>query len=483
MRTPLPSVVLIGRPNVGKSTLFNRLTRTRRAIVTPIPGTTRDVIAQPVEWQGAMFEITDTGGMFGASEDPLHALVLERGRRAIADADLLVLVVDGREGLVSGDQEITKAIREADKPTLLAINKTDDRRARAGALEFYQLGFDPVFEISAEHGEGIGDLLDAIVQRVGRPVRPVAEPDEEEGADVAGARGDRDSGETSIAIVGRPNAGKSSLVNRLLREERMIVSEMPGTTRDAVDTVLRWHRRRFRIVDTAGIRRPGRVAKSGQVESVSVLLARRSIEDADIVVLVVDASVGATDQDAAIAGEADRLGKGVIVAANKWDLVKDRGPDYVRTFDDELRRQLKFLDYAPVLHISAATGERTPKLLESIDRVSVSRRQRVKTPELNRFIERVTQEHPPVSAGRRHVRVLYAAQTGVAPPTFVLFTSVATNFHFSYVRFLENRLREEFGFSGTPIRIQVRARSRKAGADSEERAPRRRRAVVAKRRT
>src|SRR5690348_807799 len=365
MRTPLPSVVLIGRPNVGKSTLFNRIARTRRAIVTPVPGTTRDVIAQAVEWEGATFEITDTGGMFGASADPLHAMVLERGRRAIAAADLLVFVVDGREGLVPGDEDITRTIRESDTPTLLAINKTDDRRAREGALEFYRLGFDPMFEISAEHGEGVGDLLDAIVQRVGRRVSAVEPTGERETpVESADARDGLDSAETSIAIVGRPNAGKSSLVNRLLREERMIVSEMPGTTRDAVDTVMTWHRRRFRIVDTAGIRRPGRVARSGQVESVSVLLARRSIQDADIVVLVVDASAGATDQDAAIAGEADRLGKGVIIAANKWDLVKDRGSDYVQTFDATLRRQMKFLDYAPVVHISAASGERTPKLLE-----------------------------------------------------------------------------------------------------------------------
>jgi GTP-binding protein len=459
---PLPSVVLVGRPNVGKSTLFNRLTRTRRAIVTPIPGTTRDVIAQPVEWQHARFELTDTGGMFGASQDPLHELVLERGRRAILDADLLVLVMDGREGLMPGDQEIAAAVREADKPVLVAINKTDDRRARAGVVDFYQLGFDPVFEISAEHGEGVGDLLDAIVQRLGTSVRQV-EDGEGEGA----APGDRsvftrgDASEIAVAIVGRPNAGKSSLVNRLLREERMIVSEMPGTTRDAVDSVLTWHRRQFRIVDTAGIRRPGRVASSGNVEMVSVLLARRSIEAADIVVLLIDASVGATDQDAAIAGEADKAGRGIIIAANKWDLTKEGGPEFVKTFDEALRRQLKFLDYAPILHISAATGERAPKVLEWIDRVALSRRKRVKTPELNRFVERIALEHPPASPGKKHVRILYAAQTGVAPPNFVFFTNVATTFHFSYVRFLENRLRDEFGFEGSPIRIQVRARARR----------------------
>ena len=239
----------------------------------------------------------------------------------------------------------------------------------------------------------------------------------------------------------------------------MIVSEMPGTTRDAVDTVLMWHRRRFRIVDTAGIRRPGRVASSGQIESVSVLLARRAIEAADVVVLVVDANAGATDQDATIAGEAEKAGRGVIIVANKWDLMKERGPDFSKGFDEMLRRQIKFLDYAPVLHISAQTGERTPKVLEWIDRVAASRRTRVKTPELNKFVQRVTAAHPPASPGRKQVRILYAAQTAVAPPTFVFFTNVATSFHFSYERFLVNELRESFGFMGTPIRLHVRRRA------------------------
>jgi GTPase len=456
---PLPSVVLIGRPNVGKSTLFNRLTGTRRAIVTPFPGTTRDVIAQPVEWQGSRFTLTDTGGMFGASEDPLHALVLHRGRRAVDDADLLVLVMDGREGLVPGDREIAEVARGSGKPALLVINKTDDRRARSGVVDFYELGFEPVFEISAEHGEGVGDLLDAIVERLGITKEPA------NAADAGGSDGRPDlvrSGaiddEIRVAIVGRPNAGKSSLVNRLLREERMIVSELPGTTRDAVDAVMTWHRRKFRIVDTAGIRKAGRVARGGNVEMVSVLLARRSIEAADVVVLLIDAAVGVTDQDAAIAGEADRAGRGVIIAANKWDLMKEQGADVVRAFDEATRQQLKFLDWAPILHISAATGERAPKVLEWIDRVATSRRARVKTPELNRFVARITAEHPPASPGRRHVRILYAAQIGVAPPAFVFFTNVATTFHFSYTRFLENKLRDEFGFVGTPIRIHVRAR-------------------------
>jgi GTP-binding protein len=445
----LVNVVLVGRPNVGKSTLFNRLTRSRRAIVTPVPGTTRDVLSQPVEWEGTSFQLTDTGGMFGASEDPLHALVLDRGRRAIDEADLLILVVDGRQGLAPGDREIAQVVRAANVPAILVVNKTDDRRAKEGVIEFYELGLDPVIEISAEHGEGVGELLDAVTERI------------KDGS----ARADTTAlpetpGEVAVAIVGRPNAGKSSLVNRLLREERMIVSEVPGTTRDSVDAVLTWHRQQFRIVDTAGIRRPGRVARSGQVESLSVLLARRSIERADVVVLVIDAAEGVADQDAAIAGEADRAGRGVVIVANKWDLMKGRGEDFSKTFDEELRRQLKFLEYAPVLHISAQTGERTPKLLEMIDKVAEARRKRVSTGELNRFVAEVTRAHPPASPGRRHVRILYAAQTSVAPPTFVVFTNVATEFHFSYERFLVNQLREEFGFLGSPIRIHVRKRGR-----------------------
>jgi GTPase len=442
-----PTVVLAGRPNVGKSTLFNRITGSRRAIVTPIAGTTRDVNRLPAEWQGTPFTLVDTGGMFGASEDPLHELVVQQGRRALETADVLVFVVDGREGLVVADEEIAASLRGATVPIVLAVNKTDDKRARGRALEFYRLGFEPVIEIAAEHGEGVGDLLDEIVNRL---------PARRDGAQFAAEVPE----ETAIAIIGRPNVGKSSLLNRLLREERSIVSEMPGTTRDSVDALLKWQKRTFRIVDTAGIRRPGRVARSGQLESVSVIVARRAIDVADVAVLVIDSTEGATDQDAAIAGEADKAGAGVIIAANKWDLMKGRGPEYSKTFDAELRRQLKFLDYAPVLHISATTGERTSKVLETIDKVVAARSRRIPTSELNRFVQAVTAVHPPASPGRREVRILYAAQTGVAPPTFVFFTNVATEFHFSYERFLVNRLRESFGLFGTPIRIHVRRREK-----------------------
>ena len=453
------SVVLVGRPNVGKSTLFNRLTGSRRAIVAPVAGTTRDSLSRPVSWQGSTFDLFDTGGLSGASEDPLHELVVRQGHRAMEGADLLLFLVDAREGLVPGDEIIARELHESGRPVILAANKIDDKRSRSGVTELYQLGFEPLVEISAEHGHGVGDLLDEIVNAL----------------KAAGLSLDPKSGspqslnpqspiETTVAIVGRPNVGKSSLLNRLLKEERVMVSEMPGTTRDAIDAVLTWHRRRFRIVDTAGMRRPGRVRSGGAVELVSVAGAKRAIAEADVVALIIDAQEGGTDQDAAIGGEADRAGRGIVIVANKWDLVKSQDPNMVKTFDDELRRKMRFLDYAPILHISALTGERLPKVLETIDKVAASRRQRISTPVLNKFIESVTAANPPVSPGRRHVRILYAAQIGVSPPSFVFFTNVATTFHFSYERFLVNRLRDEFGFLGTPIRLQVRRRAKEGGS-------------------
>jgi len=419
------------------------MTGSRRAIVAPVAGTTRDSLARPVVWQGSSFELFDTGGLYGASQDPLHALVVEQGRRAITDADLLVMLVDGREGLVSGDERIARELRESGRPILLAINKTDDKRAQ-NSMDFYRLGFEPVFEVSAEHGHGVAELLDEIVKRIG------AEPPHELAAEA--------NREVRVAIVGRPNVGKSSLVNRLLRAQRVLVSDMPGTTRDAIDVPLTWHRRRFRIVDTAGMRRPGRVASGGKVEMVSVSLAKEAIADADVVLLMIDASEGPADQDAAIGGEVDRAGRGIVIVVNKWDLVKARDTNVAKGFDDELRRKMRFLDYAPILHISALTGERASKVLETIDKVAAARAARVPTPALNKFVESITATNPPVSPGSRHVRILYAAQIGTAPPSFVFFTNVATTFHFSYERFLVNQLREKFGFVGSPIRIQVRRR-------------------------
>jgi len=470
-----PSVVLVGRPNVGKSTLFNRMTGSRRAIVAPIAGTTRDALARPVIWRGVSFQLFDTGGLYGESQDPLHALVVEQGRRAIVHADLLVLLVDGREGLVPGDERIARELRETGHPILLAINKTDDKRSQKSTMEFFQLGFDPVLEISAEHGTGVYELLDEIVEGLrakGLALKHGASGEASAESPQPVALGpDKAETETRVAIVGRPNVGKSSLVNRLLREERVLVSDMPGTTRDAIDAPLLWHRRHFRIIDTAGMRRPGRISRGGKVEMVSVALAKEAIADADVVALVIDAREGAADQDAAIGGEVDRAGRGIVVIANKWDLVKTADHTFVQTFDETLRHGMRFLDYAPILHISALTGERTTRVLETIDKVAAARRMRIPTPALNKFIESVTAANPPVSPGRKHVRIMYAAQIGVAPPSFVFFTNVATTFHFSYERFLINQLREKFGFVGSPIRIQVRRRDRNTnvGGDRKSR--------------
>jgi GTP-binding protein len=443
-----PTVVLVGRPNTGKSTLFNRITGSRRSIVAPVAGTTRDVLSAKATWQDRAFTLVDTGGLFGATTDPLHALVVEHGLKALEAADVFVFVLDAREGLVPGDEEIARRLRATGKPILLAANKTDDRRAQARALEFHRMGFDAVLEISAEHGNGVYELLDEVMLRL----------------PTGGGEPETEADELSVAFVGRPNVGKSSLVNRLLRAERVMVSEMPGTTRDTVDVVLNWQKRRLRILDTAGMRRPGRVAAGGPVEAVSVVLSKRAMTRADVVVLVVDATEGAGDREGAIAGEAESAGCGIVIAVNKWDLVRGQGQEWVRAFDDKLRFQLKFLDYAPVVHVSALTGEHAPRLLEVVDRVGAARQKRVPTSELNRFLEEVTAANPPTSKNAREVRILYGVQTRVAPPSFVLFTNVATEFHFSYERFLVNRLRETFGFEGTPIRLTVRRRERKGRA-------------------
>src|SRR5439155_2317812 len=372
MARKAPIVVLVGRPNVGKSTLFARITGSRRAIVAPVAGTTRDSLARPVVWRDTAFELFDTGGLFGASEDPLHDLVVQQGQRAIAQADLLVLVVDGREGLIPADEQIARTLRETGRPVLVGINKTDDKRAQRSVMEFFQLGFDPVLEISAEHGHGVAELLDEIAKsltmdRLRQKTSPGSSALPHEAshlhlpADSASFVEPRE--DIRIAVIGRPNVGKSSLVNRLLREERVLVSDMPGTTRDAIDVPLVWHRRRLRIVDTAGMRRPGRVGRGGKVEVVSVALAKESIADADVVALVLDAAEGATDHDAAIGGEVDRAGRGIVIVANKWDLVKSQDQSVAKKFDEDLRFKMRFLDYAPILHVSARTGERAGKVI------------------------------------------------------------------------------------------------------------------------
>ncbi len=445
-------VVLAGRPNVGKSTLFNRVAGSRRAIVAPVPGTTRDVMRQSVEWLGTEFELVDIGGVFGASTDPLQAAVAERGLREVETAAVIVVLVDAREGLVPADEDVVRQVRRAGTPLVLAINKVDDRRAGAAVSEFERLAVSPALSIAAEHGLGVGDLLDAVVERLPLRRRRRAE------SDVVPNRPERDARDVSIAVVGRPNVGKSSLVNRLVREDRVLVSELAGTTRDAVDTVVGWHGCRIRLVDTAGIRRPGRVAQSGGVEAVSVVLARRALARADVAVLLVDAAGGVTRQDAVIAGEAEKAGCGVIIAANKWDLVKDRGPGFSKTFDADVRRALRFAEFAPILHVSALTGQRAPRVIERAIDVATARAVHVGTAELNRVVARITTRHRPASPGRHAVKILYATQVDARPPSFIFFTNVATRFHFSYERYLRNQLRDAFGFEGSPIRVRARAR-------------------------
>ena len=372
----------------------------------------------------------------GSSEGPLWGVLSQHARHVVVDV-ARALRASKRQGKL-------EPLRRSDwsRCGIECRERGPGPHTAAATLESSRVLARCFLELSAEHGDGVYELLEAVVERL-----------------PAGGHGaEPDAAELSVAFVGRPNVGKSSLVNRLLRTERVMVSEMPGTTRDAVDVLMNWHKRQVRILDTAGMRRPGRVAAGGPVEAVSVVLSRRAMTSADVVVLVVDATEGAGDREGAIAGEAEAAGCGIVIAVNKWDLVRGQGQDWVKAVDDKLRFQLKFMEYAPIVHVSALTGEHAPRLLEVVDRVGAARKKRVSTAELNRFLESVTAANPPTSKNSREVRILYGAQAAVAPPSFVLFTNVATEFHFSYERFLANRLRESFGLLGTPLRLQVRKR-------------------------
>ncbi|HLA12199.1 MAG TPA: ribosome biogenesis GTPase Der [Pyrinomonadaceae bacterium] len=451
----LPLVTIVGRPNVGKSTLFNRLTGERKAIVGDEPGITRDRIYGEVEWAGRRFSLVDTGGIIPDDEAVIPANILKQAGFAIEDADLLLWVVDGRKGITPQDEELARLLRTTGKRVLVVGNKADAAGLAYDASEFYRFGFNEVFPVSAEQGIGIGELLDAVTSELltrqipSAPDRPRTE-------------------ELRLAIVGRPNVGKSSLLNRLLGEERMIVSAVPGTTRDAIDTVLKTSVQTFRIIDTAGIRRKGKTEQLA--EKLSVIMARKNLERADVAVVLIDAIEGPTALDAHIAGYAHDAGCSIILTVNKWDAIeKETGT--VAEFERRLRERMKFLDWAPVVTISALTGQRVANLLPLATRANEARNRRISTSQLNAFFERAIAQPrgggtpAPVKGGVSRLHVQYMTQVGVRPPTFVVFTAGGKpGLHFSYERYLQNRLREEFDFFATPLRIiekhKQRARNR-----------------------
>lgn len=428
-------VAIIGRPNVGKSTLFNRLVGKRRALVGNEPGITRDRIFDTAEWEGKAFEVVDTGGIIPDSRDPLPELVLSQAEVAIQESDLILFVVDVRDGLTPLDQEINALLKSRGKEFLLVVNKVDVPQLAAETFSFYRLGVETLYPVSAEHKEGVGELVAEIVRRIPAP------------------EGTTPPEETRVAIVGRPNVGKSSLLNRLLGSERVIVSQIPGTTRDAVDSLLRYGDQTFRLIDTAGIRRKGRTQR--KTEKLSVVMARKHMEQADVVLLVLDAVQGATHLDATIGGYAHKAGKSILLVVNKWDLVEKDSFTALRK-EEEFRQHFRFLDYAPMVFVSARTGQRVKRLLELAGQARQARGIRIPTGALNQFLE--AEVAPRLSSGRtrRKSPFKYACQVAVAPPTLVLFLRGSRKLHFSTLRFISNRLREQYGFFATPVRILQR---------------------------
>ena len=436
---PLPRIALVGRPNVGKSTLFNRICGRRKAITDGRPGSTRDRNYAQTSWQGRSFELVDTGGLLLGSDDPLLGPASKQAEVAIAEADVVLLILDARAGLLPDDQAIARQLRREGKQVRVVVNKVEEQAQDIS--EFARLGWGEGHAISAEHGLGIGDLLDAVLEGV-----PVMEPEADAKPPVR------------VAIVGRPNVGKSSILNRLLGKERAVVSPVPGTTRDAIDEVFERRGRRYLLVDTAGIRRV-RLLKEN-VDHVSVVQARRAIERADVAVLVLDAESGLREMDATIGGEVVEAGAAVVIAVNKWDLARERQLQ-AGAFERDVRDSLKFLPWAPVVCLSAKSGLGIASLLRAVDGVQAARTSRVTTGELNRLLASAADAHTPRPAkGTRPVKILFGSQIGTAPPTFALSINQPGDLHFSYQRYLENRIRGAFGFEGTPIRLKVRQRRR-----------------------
>jgi ribosome-associated GTPase EngA len=489
--TALPVVAVVGRPNVGKSTLFNRIVGHRAAIVEDRARTTRDRIYGEAEWNGRRFIAVDTGGLEIKPGDPIEEKVQEQARIAIAEADIIVLVVDSITGLTPADIEAADLLRTAKAPVLVAANKADNDKRELEAAEFYSLGWEETYPISAAHGRGVADLLDAIVwalppesaQEIERKRREAEADDwaremaegrlarvrdgdaeaieidgDEAGEDGQPSFGDEDQ-KVSIALVGRPNVGKSSLFNSLLGEERAIVSDIPGTTRDAIDTHLSWGRSDIVLIDTAGLRRHGKVASGPDAERYSTLRALKAVDRADVAILIIDAFEGLTAQDAHVAGFVVEEGRGLVLALNKWDLLEEKTDRSFDEFATALRAEVPFLDFAPIVSISAKTGQRVGKVLELAVDVWGERRKRVSTPELNRVLRAASLRQAPPAGKLGPPKIFYATQVAVAPPTFVFFARHADQVHFSYKRFLENQLRAEFGFDGTPIRLIFRERA------------------------
>ncbi len=429
-------VAIVGRQNVGKSTLLNRVAGKRLAIVEDLPGTTRDRVFAGVSWRGFEFTLVDTGGLEPGAVSVMALDVKEQVEVAITEADVIIFLVDVKSGVIPSDFEVSDMLRRVSKPVILVANKADNPRLTAVAVEFYQLGLGEPMVISAHHGLGIPELLDRVVSLL-----PPAPPAEAE------------SGILKIAIVGRPNVGKSMLLNALVGEKRAIVHEVPGTTRDAVDTLFEFDGHEMLLIDTAGIRRRGRLGRG--IEFYSVIRSLRAIDRADVVLLVMDASELVTAQDMHVAGYIQQAVKGVVLVVNKWDLVTEKNQDEWNT---AIRGQFKFMAYAPVLYLSAKFGQGVAQILPQASRIYQERLKRLPTARVNNVIQQAIAGHNLPRIGRRRLKILYVTQTEVSPPTFVFFVNDAKIIHFSYQRFLENKLREAFGFAGTPIRLTFKSR-------------------------
>jgi GTP-binding protein len=445
-----PIVAIVGRPNVGKSTLFNRLARARIAIVHDEPGVTRDRKYADTSAYGRTYTVVDTGGFDPEDVDPMKAGIANHVRAAIQEADAIVFVTDATTGPNDADRAAVKLLRESGKPVFYAANKADSPRADAEAFELYRLGVDKVYPVSALHGRGIGELEAALIEAL-----PEGEPEPL----------DDEKAPPRIALIGRPNAGKSSLLNRVLGEERVLVDARPGTTRDAIDALVEREGHKYVFIDTAGIRRKAKVAKEASaVESLSVLSSIRSIERAHVVVMLCDASEGVAEQDAKILGLAEERGRAMIVALNKVDLLSKS--DLAKA-EENAREKLAFVPYVPIVRTSATKGRGVAELFATIDRVRDAFYKRVTTGELNRFFEQVIETRPPPTMGGRAPRLYYVTQAEVAPPTFVAMTNAPDAIHFSYRRFVINQLRKHFGFEGVPVRVHYKARRRR-GEPKEE---------------